>query len=228
MEKVGDILIVDEVSDNIQVAIAILESEGYNFSYALSGHEAIEILKTKRFDLILLDIMMPIIDGFQLCKIIKNTRQLKDIPIIFLTEKVDMESVEEGFRLGAVDYITKPFHPRMKTHPEKGLDVLKRSSKDLFAAAAIIAHEHHENYDGTGYPRGLKGDEIHIYGRIVGIADVLDALLERHSYKQPWSFEEAAGFIISEKRKKFDPRLITLFEENLEVFKELAEGEMYC
>lgn len=105
-----EILIVDDVSENIKVAISILNNESYNFSYALDGKEAIDVLKTKHFDLILLDVMMPNLDGFSLCKIIKNSPSIKDTPIIFVTAKVDIESIEEGFRLGGVDYVTKPFH----------------------------------------------------------------------------------------------------------------------
>lgn len=105
-----EILIVDDVSENIKVAISILHNNSYNFSYALDGKEAIEVLKIKRFDLILLDVMMPNLDGFSLCKIIKKSPSIKDTPIIFVTAKVDIESIEEGFALGGVDYVTKPFH----------------------------------------------------------------------------------------------------------------------
>ena len=344
-----EILIVDDVSENIKVAISILKHDSYNFSYALNGKQAIEILKTKRFDLILLDIMMPEIDGFQLCKIIKNSPAIKDTPIIFLTAKVDIESVAHGFELGAVDYVTKPFHPIelksrvathlelyryrkelkksnkklnheimtvkhkhftdlevaqkellyilsdimesdsgetachvkrvakiaqklaylegnlsieelkmiylaaplhdigkllvdntilhkpdnltddefsiMKEHPQHALKILKKSDRKLIHVAKIIAYEHHENYDGTGYPQGLKGENIHIYGRIVAIADVLDALTHERSYKEAWSFEKSAQFIIEQGGKKFDPRLVSIFRDNLEVFKEIMEED---
>jgi len=344
-----EILIVDDVSENIKVAISILKRDDYNFSYALNGKQAIEILKTKRFDLILLDVMMPEVDGFQLCKIIKNSPAIKDTPIIFLTAKVDIESVAHGFELGAVDYVTKPFHPVelksrvathlelyryrkdlknsnkklnneiinvknqhftdleiaqkellyilsdimesdsgetachvkrvakiaqqlallegnlsteqikmiylaaplhdigkllvdnsilhkpdtltesefevMKEHPAHALKILKKSDRKLIQAAKIIAYEHHENYDGSGYPKGLKGDEIHIFGRIVAIADVLDALTHQRSYKQAWTFEDASQYIMNESAKKFDPRLVDIFTEHLEVFKEIMEQE---
>jgi len=110
MQNMYEILIVDDVSENIKVAISILQNDAYNFSFALDGKEAIEILKTKRFDLVLLDVMMPNLDGFGLCKIIKKSPSIKDTPIIFVTAKVDIESIEEGFRLGGVDYVTKPYH----------------------------------------------------------------------------------------------------------------------
>lgn len=118
-----EILIVDDVSENIKIAINILKQDDYNFSFATNGEQALEILKTKRFDLVLLDIMMPGIDGFKVCKMIKNTSQIKDTPVIFVTAKIDIDSVENAFNIGAVDYVTKPFHPvelkaRVKTHLE--------------------------------------------------------------------------------------------------------------
>ncbi|NOR58823.1 MAG: two-component system response regulator, partial [Sulfurimonas sp.] len=75
-----------------------------------------------------------------------------------------------------------------------------------------------------GYPRGLYGDDIHIYGRIVAIADVLDALTHERSYKEAWSFDEAAKHIINLSGIKFDPTLISLFKENLESFREIIES----
>jgi len=138
MEKKYELLIVDDVSENIKVAISILKNDNYNFSYALNGKEAIEVLKTKRFDLILLDVMMPEIDGFALCKIIKNSPSIKDTPIIFLTAKIDIASIAEGFNIGGVDYITKPFHPvELKSRIANHLDLyqykkdLKRANKKL-------------------------------------------------------------------------------------------------
>ena len=110
MQEKYEILIVDDVSENIKVAISILNNDSYNFSYALDGKEAVEVLKTKRFDLVLLDVMMPNLDGFSLCKMIKKSSSIKDTPVIFVTAKVDIESIEKGFALGGVDYVTKPFH----------------------------------------------------------------------------------------------------------------------
>ncbi len=349
MQKKYNILIVDDVSENIKIAIGILKKENYNFSYALGGKSAIDILKTKRFDLILLDVMMPDIDGFTLCKMIKKTPQLRDIPIIFVTAVVEIDFMQEGFKLGAVDYVTKPYHSVelrarvanhlelyryrqelrhhnrelekdiqserdqhlaqlelaqkeiiyilsemmasdsgetaehvkrvanisrelailegnltydeihtvylasplhdigkvlidnsilhknaklssdeyevMKKHPTYALNILRKSKSELIKAAAVIAYEHHENWDGSGYPNGLKAQEIHIYGRIVAIADVLDALTHKRSYKEKWGFEEAAKYIVNLSGTKFDPRLVKLFENNLEVFKEMVEEE---
>lgn len=342
-----ELLIVDDVSENIKVAINILKQENYNFSYALNGQQAIDILKTKRFDLILLDIMMPGIDGFKVCKAIKNTPQIKDTPVIFLTAKIDINSVEQGFSLGAVDYVTKPFHPTelksrvknhlelyqakkqlklhninlntrikedeirhyselevaqkelidilseimengsaetashvsrvaelskllaihigllseeeinivylaapmhdigkilvdinilhkpgkltkeefeiMKQHAGHAYNILKKSPRKLIQAAAIIGHQHHENYDGSGYPNQLVGEDIHIYGRIVAIADVLDALTHKRVYKDAWSFEDATAFIVENSGTKFDPNLVNVFLNNLPAFEKIIQ-----
>lgn len=345
-----EILIVDDVSENIKVAISILKNDAYNFSFALDAKQAIEILKSKRFDLLLLDVMMPGIDGFRLAKMIKNSPAIKETPIIFLTAKVDINSIEEGFSIGAVDYVTKPFHPielrsrvanhlelyryrrelkrnnlklnheintvktrhytdlelaqkeiislltkimesesgetechvkrvanisrrlavldghlldkeietltlaaplhdigkilienkilskagklseeefeKMKEHPIHGMKILQSSDREIIKAAKVIAYEHHENYDGSGYPRGIQGDNIHIYARIVAIADVLDALTHERPYDKAWSFEEAARYIIGQSKTKFDPRFVQLFRDNLESFKEILETEV--
>ncbi|WP_324170570.1 HD-GYP domain-containing protein [Sulfurimonas sp.] len=347
MDAEYNILIVDDVSENIKVAINILQSKEYRFSFALTGEQALEVLKTKKFDLILLDIMMPGIDGFEVCKILKKTRNLRDVPIIFLTAKVDIESIEKGFTLGAVDYVTKPFHSIelksrvknhlelyrakqqlkannitlfnkmqdnkekhftevelaqkeivyilsdimetgssetashvkrvahiakrlaqldgslskdeinivflatplhdigkiiidskilhkagkldenefniMKEHSAHGYKILAKSKTKLIKAGSIIAHEHHENYDGSGYPNGLFGDNIHLYGRIVAIADVLDALTHERVYKKAWSFDKAASHIIELSGTKFDPKLIVCFRDNLADFKKIIE-----
>ncbi len=340
-----DILIVDDVSDNIKVAMNILKENNYNFSFATSGAQALEIAKNKKFDLILLDIMMPDINGFEVCKELKNNEKTKEIPVIFLSAKADIDSLSKGFTLGAVDYITKPFHaaeliarvhnhlelyrakillqqnnidlhvkmkyneerllselekgqkeiiyilteimestsdetgkhikrvalvsqymaqlhpsldeedvknvfhaspmhdigkitiPReilhkpgkltdeefeiMKNHTTNAHQVLSKYKRKLIQAADIIAYQHHEKWNGSGYPCGLKGEEIHLYGRIVAIADVLDALTHKRVYKESWSFDEAAKYIIEHKGTQFDPFLVKLFEENLEKFREL-------
>ncbi len=350
MNNKYEILIVDDVSENIKVAISILKNDSYNFSFALNGQQAIDIIKTKRFDLLLLDVMMPGIDGFKLAKIIKNSPVIQDTPIIFLTARVDINSIEEGFNIGAVDYVTKPFHAVelksrvanhlelyryrrelkrdnkklnneidvvktkhytdlelsqkeiiymlteimeadsgetachvkrvaniskqlgllegnlisyevetlclaaplhdigkifidnkilhkpgkltdeefaiMQEHPAHAIKILKKSDRKIIKAAKVIAYEHHENYDGSGYPRGIKGEQIHIFARIVAIADVLDALTQERVYKKAWSFEEAASHIIKLSGIKFDPRLVQLFSDHLESFKEIVEADV--
>lgn len=120
-EKKFRILIVDDVPKNIQILGNILRSDDFLISYALNGKEALKMLNEHDFDLILLDIMMPLMDGFEVCEKIKINKRISGIPIIFLTAKADKESVIKGFKLGAEDYVTKPFNAeellaRVKTH----------------------------------------------------------------------------------------------------------------
>lgn len=348
MSRKTHILIVDDVVENIQVAMNILKEDNYDFSFATEGTEAITLIEQgkDKFDLILLDIMMPNIDGFQVCKTIKENPLYKDIPIIFLTAKVEVDAISRGFSLGAVDYITKPFHgdellvrvknhiqlfhakrlllknnialevkvkyeqqrlltelednqkemiwmltelmeatsdetgkhirrvaeissllayyhpslseedadtlfhaspmhdigkmtvapqilhkpgryteeefEAMKHHTTNAYKLLCCSKRKLIKAAAIIAHQHHEKWNGKGYPRQLKGSEIHIYGRIVALADVFDALTHARCYKDAWDIEEVVTYIQEHRGTQFDPELVDIFMENIEEFKQIA------
>lgn len=109
----------------------------------------------------------------------------------------------------------------MTTHTTKGHMIFKDATRPLLKTSAIIAKEHHERWDGSGYPEGLKGEEIHIMGRIVALSDVLDALTNERVYKRAWSFDEAAEYIASEKGKMFDPKLVELFLEYTEQFRQI-------
>ena len=111
----------------------------------------------------------------------------------------------------------------MKTHAKLGYEILKSSDLELLKAAAIVAHEHHEKYDGMGYPRGLSGDAIHIYGRITAIADVFDALGSARVYKPAWSDEKIFSFFKEESGAHFDPHLISLFFEHKDRFFEIRD-----
>jgi DNA-binding response OmpR family regulator len=102
------ILLVDDDTKNLQVAMNILKD--YNVIYAQSGDKALDLLEKNKFDLILLDVVMPIIDGYYVCSKIKQNEKTKKIPVIFLTVKDDEKDIVRGFELGAVDYITKPFY----------------------------------------------------------------------------------------------------------------------
>ncbi len=106
------ILIIDDTPQNIQVLASILSDQEYEIEYALSGKEGLNLLNAESIDLVLLDIMMPEMDGYEVCKIIRELPQFNEIPIIFLTAKTDKESVYEGFDLGAQDFVTKPFDHR--------------------------------------------------------------------------------------------------------------------
>lgn len=340
----ANILIIDDNVDNIQVAMNILKEDHYNLSFATLGKEALEIIQkaSARFDLILLDIMMPGMNGFEVCSKIQALPESENVPIIFLTAKADIDSISEGFSLGAVDYISKPFqgeellarvkthvqlqrakqllqehnialetkikyqrkrlltelergqqaliymltsfmestsdetgkhirrvadissllahhHPNlntrdthtlyhaspmhdigkmtipheilhkpghytaeefniMKAHTNNAYELLCCSKRKLIKAAAIIAHEHHEKWDGTGYPRQIKGEEIHIYGRIVALADVFDALTHSRCYKKAWSIDETITYIKKHRGTQFDPELVDIMLDHIDEF----------
>lgn len=342
-----ELLIVDDIVENIQVAMNILKEDGYNFSFAKSGEDALELLRENDFDLILLDIMMPGIDGYEVCKRIKADPRFLDIPVIFLTAKADIDSMTKGFEVGGVDYIIKPFHANellfrvkthlelytakeilkrnnlsletkvemekkrvlseleqsqrdmifvltelvesisdetgkhirrvaeysrllahyhktiseedadiiyyaspmhdigkigisekilhkqgpltdeefkvMKTHTSKAHEYLKNSDRKIMKAADIIAYQHHEKWDGDGYPQGLKGNGIHIFGRIVALADVFDALTHKRIYKDAWSVEDAVKYIVEHSGTQFDPQLVEIFKDNIDEFISISK-----
>ena len=348
MDLNAHILIIDDVVDNIQVAMNIMKECSYNFSFSTRGSEALSLIEQSpvAFDLILLDIMMPGIDGFTVCKKLKENPKTKDIPIIFLTAKVDIDSISKGFSVGAVDYISKPFHAEeliarvqthlqlhrakkllqansisletkiktqhqrllteleenqkeiiwmltelmeatsdetgkhikrvaeisallaqhhptlseedvdtlfhaspmhdigkmtvpheilhkpgryteeefivMQNHTSNAYNLLRSSKRKLIKAAAIIAHQHHEKWNGKGYPRQLKGEEIHIYGRIVALADVFDALSHPRCYKKAWEMDEVINYIVEHSGSQFDPALVDIFTQHIDDFKEIA------
>ena len=111
----------------------------------------------------------------------------------------------------------------LQQHPLIGYAMLKHSNRDILQAAATIALQHHEKWDGTGYPRGLKGDEIHIYGRIVALVDVFDALTHKRQYKDKWLTDDAVAYIIEHKATHFDPALVNIFVTHLDEFLKIVE-----
>jgi len=120
MNKKSTILVVDDEKINLNILIDLLGDE-YSVIVALDGHKALKQVQKREIDLILLDIMMPEMDGYEVCRILKSQDKTKDIPILFITAKTDDESIVKGFEIGGVDYITKPFRPielkaRVKTH----------------------------------------------------------------------------------------------------------------
>ena len=120
-DKKDRILIVDDVYENLQILGFALNIKNYEIAYATSGAEALNILDDLEFDLILLDIMMPGMDGYEVCKEIRKRANNEDVPVIFLTAKTDHKSIIQGFEVGAQDYITKPFNQkellaRVNTH----------------------------------------------------------------------------------------------------------------
>jgi len=111
----------------------------------------------------------------------------------------------------------------MKAHAKIGFDMLKESDKPLLKASAIIAYQHQEKYDGSGYPQQLKGEDIHIYGRITAIADVFDALGSARVYKKAWKDEDIFQYFKEQSGKHFDPKLIDIFFDNIDEFLKIRD-----
>jgi len=109
----------------------------------------------------------------------------------------------------------------MKQHAEIGHSILKGSKREVLNAAAIVSYEHHERWNGSGYPQGLKGEEIHIYARITSLADVFDALGSERCYKDAWDDEKIFNLLKEESGEYFDPKLVELFFENFDQFDEI-------
>lgn len=124
MKKVSsNILIVDDIPSNIRLIISILDEKGYNVSYSQSGKNALEQCRKTKYDLLLLDVMMPGMDGFEVCAKLRKINGYENVPVIFLTARTDQESILKGFEIGGVDYVTKPFCEkellvRIQTHLE--------------------------------------------------------------------------------------------------------------
>lgn len=117
----GLVLIVDDTQENILVLGSLLRDAGYNINVATNGEQALATLERITPDLVLLDVMMPVMDGFEVCRRMQEHETWRSIPVIFLTAKVETENIIEGFELGAVDYVTKPFQSsellqRVETH----------------------------------------------------------------------------------------------------------------
>ena len=307
------LLLVDDEPVNLRVLKQLLAND-YQLIFARNGEEALKLTETRQPNLILLDVMMPGLTGFEVCRRLKQQADTRHIPVIFVTALNDEHEETEGFDAGAVDYITKPISPaivkaRVKTHlslvqadelldsrlqvvqrlgraaeykdNETGMHVMRMShySKELALAygltdkqAEILLHAapmhdigkigiadsimlkpgkltdeefatmknhpeigaeiigdcgdslllkvaksvsltHHEKWDGSGYPKGLAGEDIPIEGRICAIADVFDALTSKRPYKDAWSIEKTVDFLQSQKGKHFEPRLVDLMIE---------------
>ncbi len=310
MAQTKTLLVVDDEPNNLAV-LKINLQDNYRLLFAKDGKRALALARAQLPDLILSDIMMPEMDGYEMCKHLKEDPATRNIPIIFITAMSESEDESRGLALGAVDYITKPIRgaivqARVKTHlslvradrlaesqraairmlgeaghyndsdtgehiwrmanyaatlaagmgwdadacdqldlaasmhdtgkigipdqilkaPRKlsdeefevmkqhtviGHSILSRSKTPIFQLAAEIALYHHECWDGSGYPTGLKGEDIPQSARIVAVADVFDALTMKRSYKKSWTVEEAAQLILDGSGKKFDPDVVNHF-----------------
>jgi len=137
MEDKKTILIVDDTETNIDILLELLGDE-YDVLVALSGQNALEIVEEDKIDLNLLDIMMPEMDGYEVCHILKNQSNTKDIPIVFITAKTDEDSIEKAYDVGGIDYVTKPFKPR---------ELLARVKTQIELKALIDHLEYLASYD---------------------------------------------------------------------------------
>ncbi|WP_394127490.1 HD domain-containing phosphohydrolase [Vibrio hepatarius] len=330
------VLVVDDIPDNIHTLSGVL-SDDYRIKAATSGAKAIQIANSKpQPHLILLDIMMPEMDGYEVCSQLKSNPMTADIPIIFVTAKAEVVDEQKGFEMGAVDYITKPISPPivqarvkthialydqnlslanqvrertaqlessrleviqrlgraaeykdnetgmhvirmshyskilaqqldvserwielvfqaspmhdigkigipdavlrkpgkldkdewevMQTHVQIGADIIDNGDSLLLQMAQEIALYHHEKWDGSGYPHGLKGEEIPLSARIVAIADVFDALTSERPYKKAWPTEKAIALLEEEAGAHFDPNLVPIFINQLDQLLEIKES----
>ncbi len=112
----------------------------------------------------------------------------------------------------------------IKTHSRIGYDILKHSKREIMRTAAVIALEHHEKWNGSGYPQNLKGENIHLFSRIAAIVDVFDALSRKRIYKEAWDINRVAEYLKKERGRHFDPDLTDLFIDNLQIFLNIRKA----
>ena len=345
-EAKATILLVDDTPVNIQVLANSLKAH-YQIKIATSGAKALEIASQSPPDLILLDIMMPEMDGYEVCRQLKTDPATAAIPILFVTAMTEQASEAKGLALGAVDYIAKPFVPelvlarvknhlelklhrdrleqlvqertreveltqdvtiecmssmaeyrnaetlghikrtrqyigimakKLRSHPkfreqlddsairrlfkssslhdigktrvpeqilfkpakltEKEFAIVKEhslygsetiaastrslGSNSFLNCAQEIAATHHEKWDGSGYPQGLRGEAIPLGGRLMALADVYDALISKRVYKAPIPHAQAVETIRAERGRHFDPDIVDAFLELAENFRRIA------
>lgn len=142
------VLIVDDMPENLQVLGNTLNAQGFRVAFATSGSQALSIAQSKSPDLILLDIQMPEMDGYETCQNLMNNPETKDIPVIFLTARNEIDDIVKGFEIGAVDYITKPFNQkeliaRVTNHLElkHSRDLINNQNSELLESQSKIASD---------------------------------------------------------------------------------------
>ena len=121
--------------------------------------------------------------------------------------------------------LTEEEFQQMKNHTLIGHQLLRHSKREMLQAASIVALQHHEKWDGSGYPNGLKGEDIHLYGRITAVADVFDALGSSRPYKKAWELEDIIKLLADEKGKHFDPKVVDAFMDMLPRILEVRDAE---
>lgn len=144
--------------------------------------------------------------GMSVCdaELVKNAAPLHDIGKVGIPEHI----LHKAGKLNPEEW------QLMQTHSQVGYKILEGSNRSIIKAGAIIAKEHHENWDGSGYPDGKSGEAIHIFARIVALADVYDALRHKRCYKEQWDPEETNKFIMEQSGKKFDPKLVKILMDS--------------
>jgi PleD family two-component response regulator len=147
----SSVLIVDDNVKNLQVLGEFLKQEGLLVEFALDGKGALKWLENKKFDLILLDIMMPGMDGYEVCSIIKGTPEISEIPVIFITADTAPESIVKGFESGAVDYITKPFIQKELLIRVKTQLRIKKSQEQIISFLNEIEEKNRNINDSIEY-----------------------------------------------------------------------------
>jgi putative two-component system response regulator len=337
------ILIVDDEPKNVEVIKQVMEMAGYdNIRFTCDPREVCGIYKSFWPDLILLDLNMPHMNGFEVMEELKKVEQRDYVPVLILTAQTDRESRLKALRAGAKDFLLKPFdlvevihriqnmlevrlvqnklrnqnfnleekvqertkelyrtqlsivqrlgraaeyrdnetgnhvlrmskvaallakhmgfdekhcdlilnaapmhdvgkigipdgillkpgkHDLeewgvMRTHAEIGYHILADDPSELLQLAAKIALEHHEKWDGSGYPNGLKGEEISIEARITTVSDVFDALTSERPYKRAWPIEDAVKYIDEQKGVSFDPEIVEKFKEVVPDIKRIKD-----
>ncbi|MGQ0618986.1 MAG: HD-GYP domain-containing protein [Panacagrimonas sp.] len=327
------ILVVDDLPQNIEVMSGILRP-AYRVKAATGGARALQLASGDAPpDLILLDIMMPEMDGLEVCRRLKADLRTRSIPVIFVTAMSEIEDEAQGFEAGCVDYVTKPVSPtlvlaRVRTHlalaqqnrelerqvrarteelwqtrlavirclgkaaefkddrtglhvvrmshysrilgkacgmsdadadllmtaspmhdvgkigvpdsilkspgrlsPEEwvlmqkhvefGAEIIGEQDSELLQMARTIALTHHEKWNGSGYPKGLSGEEIPLVGRITAMADVFDALTSERPYKLAWGVGPALKYIRERRGTQFDPMLVDRLDAVLGEFEQV-------
>ncbi len=144
------ILVVDDNNENLKVVGNLLKEKNYKIAMATDGASAFKILESNKIDLILLDIMMPGMDGFEVCRILKENPETKDIPVIFLTARIETVNIVKGFEIGGVDYITKPFN-KDELYARVNNQVQIKKTRDLLAKTSEDAIKSRDQYMRTLY-----------------------------------------------------------------------------
>ncbi len=247
------ILIVDDTPHNLQVAGEILSRENYKIALAQSGSDAMKFLEKRKPDLILLDIMMPDMDGFKVCQYLKENLETRFIPIIFLTARAQIEDIVKGFELGGADYLTKPFNDkeliaRVKAQLElvKLQEMLRNKNRKLLDEIRLRKQREQDliDYEKGRYVNALVGGIAHEFNNLLQIIlgygelvykelepnselkDLQDSVLEA-GHKAAKIVEQLMFFADRRQQKNFDRiELLRFFEDRVSLFRGIFHEDM--